>query len=402
MLQQRAADQRDVASGRRVGLLLAGILLIAATMRAPITGVGPLLTTIRQANGIGGALAGVLTTVPVLAFGLTSPVAPGLARRLGMERTLFVAMLGLLVGLVVRWIPGLGPLFAGTALIGASIAICNVLLPSLVKRDFPLRVGMVTSLYVATMNMMAATSSGIAVPVADHAPGGWRFALGFWLVLVVIALVVWAPQLRQHTVARERRAPLPLRSRLAWAVTLFMGLQSFTFYALVNWLPSVLHSHGTSKAAAGWQLFLFQTVALAANFGTPLLIQRLRDQRWLAVGWAGTAVVALLGLLLAPELTLLWVVLGGLASGGSLVLALSFLGLRASGPQQAAALSAMAQSIGYLIAAGGPVLFGSLHDASGTWDISLLMLVVLSIVQLLVGYRAGSVGTVDDAASESS
>lgn len=375
-------------------LLLLGIVVLAATLRAPITGVGPLIGTIRHDVGIGGALAGVLTTLPVLAFGLVSPAAPALARRLGIERSLGLALVALLAAIVVRSIPTIGTLFVGTVLLGAAIAIANVLLPSLVKRDFPYRVGAITSLYAATMNMGAATASGIAVPVADIAPGGWRTAIGCWAGLVLVAIVLWSPQLRLRTVLTEARAPLPWRSRLAWTVTLFMGLQSFGFYVVVTWLPTILTSHGTSKSAAGWELFLFQVVALVSVFSMPALIRRLPDQRWLAAGWALVATISFAGLLLAPAAAVLWVVVGGLASGASLVLALSFFGLRTTGAPQAAALSGMAQSVGYLIAATGPVLMGVVHDAVGGWRLPLLLLTVLAIGQLLLGYRAGRTGTV--------
>jgi len=385
-----------------MGLLLSGIVLMAVTLRAPITGVGPLLDTIRHDTGMSGAVAGVLTTLPVLAFAAASPVAPALARWIGIERSLFLALLGLLAGVLLRWIPDLPALFGGTVLLGAGIALANVLLPSLVKRDFPYRVGAITSLYAATMNVGAATSSGIAVPVAGIAPGGWRTAVGCWGLLVVIALLVWSPQLRRHTVATEPRAPMPWRSPLAWSVTLFMGLQSFAFYVVVSWLPTILHSHGTSTTAAGWELFAFQVIALASVLGMPALIRRLPDQRWLAAGWSLVSVVSFAGLLVAPGIAIVWVLLGGLASGASLVLALSFFGLRAGGAAQAAALSGMAQSVGYLIAACGPVLCGSLHDATGGWRLPLLILVLLGVGQLLLGYRAGRAGTLEPADSGSS
>ena len=181
-----------------------------------------------------------------------------------------------------------------------------------------------------------------------------------------------------------------------------MGLQSFAFYVVVSWLPTILHSHGTSTVAAGWELFLYQVVALVSVLGTPALIRRLPDQRWLAAGWSLLSVVSFAGLLLAPGLAIGWVVLGGLASGAALVLALSFFGLRAGGAAQAAALSGMAQSVGYLLAASGPVLCGVLHDATGGWRLPLLILVVLGMGQLLLGYRAGRAGTIEPAGSGSS
>lgn len=365
---------------------------MAANLRAPITGVGPLVGTIRDSTGISSTLAGVLTALPVFAFAAASPIAPGIAGRFGIERTLFLALLALGCGTVIRSLPTIATLFGGTLLLGVAIAMANVLLPSLIKRDFAQRVGVVTSLYVAMMNVAAAISSGIAVPVSHAAPGGWRTAIGCWTGLLLVAVIAWVPALDARTLPGgpgTRSARMPWRSPLAWSVTLFMGLQSFAFYAMIGWLPTILHSHGTSTDRAGWELFLFQFVALAANFSTPLLIHRLRDQRLIAAGWSVTAIVGFLGLLLAPGLSLVWVCLAGLAGGGSLVLALSFFSLRAVDAGHAAALSGMAQSVGYLLAGFGPVLFGGLHDAAGTWSLPLAILVGLSVIQAVMGYRAG-------------
>ncbi|HVX43657.1 MAG TPA: MFS transporter [Mycobacteriales bacterium] len=379
----------------RGSLLVVGILLIAANLRAPITGVGPLIGTIRGSTGISSTVAGVLTALPVFAFAAASPVAPTIAARLGIERTLFAALLVLGSGTLIRSLPTTGTLFAGTLLLGVAIAMANVLLPSLIKRDFPDRVGVMTSAYVAMMNIAAAVSSGIAVPVADAAPGGWRTAIGCWTGLLLIAAVVWTPTLKARTLPASgtTAAAMPLKSPLAWSVTLFMGLQSFAFYAMISWLPTILHSHGVGKGAAGWELFLFQFIALASNFSTPLLIRRLPDQRWLAAGWSLVAVTGFVGLLALPDLSVLWVSLAGLAGGGSLVLALSFFSLRASDAHQAAALSGMAQAVGYLLAGFGPVLFGGLHDVSGHWEVPLALVIGLSCVQTVMGYRAGRNGT---------
>lgn len=400
----RTLDKPAQNKGIRGSLLVIGILLIAANLRAPITGVGPLIGTIRDSTGLSSTMAGVLTSLPVFAFAAASPVAPAIAARLGIEQTLFGALLVLGCGTLIRSVPTTATLFGGTLLLGVAIAMANVLLPSLIKRDFADRVGLVTSVYVAMMNIAAAISSGIAVPISDVAPGGWRTAIGCWTGLLLIAAVVWTPTLKARTLPANgatRAVSMPLRSSLAWSVTLFMGLQSFAFYAMISWLPTILHSHGISKGTAGWELFFFQFIALAANFSTPLLIRRLPDQRFLAAGWSLVAVAGFLGLLLVPDLSLLWVSLAGLAGGGSLVLGLSFFSLRAADARQAAALSGMAQAVGYLLAGFGPVLFGALHDVSGHWELPLTVVVVLSCIQTVMGFRAGRNRTLDAPVSSS-
>ncbi|MQA10565.1 MAG: MFS transporter [Pseudonocardiaceae bacterium] len=392
------------AWGGRI-LLIAGLLLVAANLRASLTGVGPLLGTVSAELGLAPATAGALNTLPLLAFAVVSPLAPALARRLGLERALLAALLSLAIGLAVRSMPSTVPLFTGTALIGVSIAVVNVLLPSLIKRDFPGSVGMMTGAYVVVMGTMASVSSGVMVPISEAVPGGWRTALGCWLILALLATLVWLPQTtrRGSTHAEPGSAlavRLPWTSPLAWAVTVFMGLQSYGFYVMITWLPSVLHDNGVSEAAAGWYLFVFQGVGVVASLIVPLLMRRLPDQRVLASAASLTSLVGYLGLLAFPDLSPLWSPISGFGCGLCIVLALSMLSLRAQDTPSSAALSGMAQSIGYLLAAVGPPLFGLLHSISGGWSTPLVMLCLVTVVQASVGFIAGR-GSIQPAAKRS-
>lgn len=373
-------------------MLLLEILVTASAMRASITVVGPLLSTIARAYGLSGTEAGLLTALPVLGFAACSPYAPRLARRLGMERALLAAMMVLATGSAVRSLPWGPALFAGTAMLASGIAVSNVLLPALVKQRFLGRQSTITGLYVTVMGLMAAIASGVANPLATVLPASWRAALAVWALLAVAAVVLWLPRARGagHKGPLVTHAPMPWRSLIAWQVTAFMGLQSFGFYVMIGWLPSVLESHGVGKSAAGLQLFAYQFVSLAASLGLPIIADRRRDHRALAALTAGLCAVGYVGLLLAPGVSLVWVLIAGSGTGAALVLALSFMALRATGTAQAAALSAMAQSGGYLVAAAGPFLFGALHAATGEWTLSLTMLVVSALALLTVGLRAGS------------
>jgi CP family cyanate transporter-like MFS transporter len=373
-------------------MVLLGILLIAANMRASITVVGPLLSQIVHAYGLTGIEAGLLTALPVLGFAGCSPHAPRLARRIGMERALVVAMMVLVVGVGVRSLPWAPALFGGTVLLATGIAVANVLLPAYVKQHFSSRQSTVTAFYATTMSLVAAVASGVAVPLAAALPAGWRTALAVWGVLVVISIALWARPARS---ARDRGAvsagaALPWRSTVAWEVTAFMGLQSLGFYVMIGWLPSVLASHGVGPRAAGVELLEFQLVSLVTSLALPLIADRRTDHRALAAGTAACTGVAYLGLILAPGISLVWVLLAGCGTGPSLVLALSFMALRAEGAAEAAALSAMAQSVGYLLAAAGPFLFGSLHSLSGGWTASLLLLLASAVALFMVGLRAGT------------
>jgi MFS transporter, CP family, cyanate transporter len=386
----------------RSGLLFVGILLIAVNLRAAITSVGPVIEDIRTDLGIGGATASVLISLPLVAFAVVSPVAPVLARRIGIERALGAALAVLAVATVVRSLPSTIALWTGTAFLGVAIAVINVLLPSLVKREYPDRIGQVTGLYSSVQGAAAALASGFAVPLAGTTQHGWRLALGIWAGLGLIALAVFLPQLRRRTVPAEAtssagtpvRYRSPWHSALGWQVTLFMGTQSTVYYTLITWWPSVEQAHGTSAAASGWHLFALQVAGLLANLVTARLIPRQADQRLLIVGAAVLVALGIAGQLALPAASLLWIVLAGAGGGANIVLALSLFGLRTGDHQQAAALSGMAQSVGYAMAAGGPILLGALHDATGSWTAPLWVLLGVIVVQAASGALAGRARTI--------
>jgi CP family cyanate transporter-like MFS transporter len=373
--------------------LLVGVVLVAANLRTALTGVGPLLPGIETSTGLSGTWTGLLGTLPLLTFAATSPLVGRTAYRYGAPRTLVVSLAVLAAGLLIRSLPGVPFLFAGTVVVAAAIAYGNVLLPAVIRSTVPEdRIGQVTGLYVTAMGLLAAISSGVSVPMADHLPGGWRTALGVWAALAVLAFGFWFPRWRRSgpaaaTPATQER--IPWRSPLAWQVSVFMGLQSLGFYSTIAWLPSIVHDHGVGEAAAGWQLFLFQIVGLVSSSALPVLARRWTDQRLLAA--AASAIVALGFTLLAaaPQLAVVSSVLTGLGGGACLVLALTFQGQRAADASQAAALASMAQSVGYLVAAVGPLLLGALHDLTGGWTLPLVLLVTLTLAQAVVGAGAG-------------
>ena len=381
-------------AGRRV-LLTAGFLLIAANLRTALTSVGPVLDDIRADLGLSAGIAGFIGTLPLLTFAAVSPQVPRLARRFGVDRLLWAALVLLVIGFVLRSLPVVGFLWVGTVLLGVAIAVGNVLMPSLIKRDFPDRVSAVTGLYTAVMGIVAAIAAGVAVPLAGALPGGWRTALGVWAGLVLVAIVVWTPRLSRHDRPAEdtgrdtTKVATPWRSRLAWELSAFMALSACGFYTMLAWLPSILHSNGHSEEGAGWLLLVFQLLGVTVSFIVPPLLARFADQRAVAAGSAVLAMLGYLGLLFVPQLTVVWVLCTGFAQGALFLLALMFFSLRAADARSSAALSGMGQSIGYLLAAIGPVLFGALHDATGGWRGPLVVLVVVAFLHALVGLRVG-------------
>ncbi|HAD4753053.1 TPA_asm: MFS transporter [Salmonella enterica subsp. enterica serovar Typhi str. CT18] len=379
--------------GKQGALLIAGILMIATTLRVTFTGAAPLLETIRTDYGLSTAQTGLLTTLPLLAFALISPLAAGIARRFGMERSLFAAMLLICAGIALRSLPSAALLFAGTAIIGCGIALGNVLLPGLIKRDFSQHVARLTGAYSLTMGAAAALGSALVVPLALHG-FGWRSALLMLMLFPLLAFLIWLPQWRTTRLAnlsssRALHERGIWRSPLAWQVTLFLGLNSLIYYVIIGWLPTILISHGYSEAQAGSLHGLLQLATAAPGLAIPLILHRFNVQRWIAALVSLLCALGAAGLWFVLGQAIIWTLLFGFGSGATMILGLTFIGLRASSAHQAAALSGMAQSVGYLLAACGPPVMGKLHDASGSWYLPLSGVTVLAIIMAIFGLYAG-------------
>ena len=376
-------------------LVLIGIILVGSNLRAPLTSVGALISSIRDDLGMSNTVAGAITTLPLLAFALLSPFAPKIANKFGMERTIFMSLCVLLIGLITRSLFGMTFLFLGTLLIGLAIAVGNVLIPGYVKMNFPLKIGIVTGFYAVSMNIFGALGSGLSVPLSSIGGIGWKGALAAWIVLTVIALIVWSPQLKKHdknkhTVDTEAKKGNIWRSRLAWYITIFMGLQSLVFYTLITWLPEILQLHGYSAGAAGWMLFLMQFALIPVTFVMPVIAEKM-DNQVLLSGLTGMFfIVGIIGILSGNQFVIpIATMMLGMACGSAFSLCMMFFSLRTRDGYQAADMSGMAQSIGYLLAAVGPMLFGALHDFSGGWQVPLLVLIGLSVIILFAALAAG-------------
>ncbi|MBW4084983.1 MFS transporter [Paenibacillus sp. S150] len=378
-----------------------GIIFVAAALRAPFTSVGPLLGMIRDDLELSNTLAGAITTLPLLAFALLSPFAPRLARRFGTVNVLMLAMLALSMGILIRSGAGTAMLFSGTALIGLSIAVCNVLLPGLIKGRFPERIGLMTGVYTVAMNICAAAASGVSVPLAQHAGFGWRGTLAMWFIVAALAALFWIPQMRNlaqgSTAGTGKSSAQIWRSLLAWQVTLFMGLQSLLYYVLIAWFSVILGERGMSSSHAGWILSLMQLAQLPFTFFVPLWAGRMKNQRSLVLVTSVLFMAGILGVWLgSSSWMVLWAICIGIAGGFAFGLAMMFFSLRTRTVQDAGELSGMAQSIGYLLAAMGPALFGLLHDMTRSWSLPLALLAAASVLLLVAGMGAGSSRFVGD------
>lgn len=390
-----AGPIRETCVHSRLAFLLA-LLLVAANLRAALTGVGPVLDAVQAELKLSPTAAGTLVSLPVLMFAVFAPLA-GLARRFGAGRLLLAGLALLATGLIVRSIGGTTALFGGTVLLGIGIASTNVLLPVVIKRRYPDRVTSMTTAYATVMGASAALASGVSVPLAEVLPGGWRGALAIWAVPACIALLAWLPHSppppgrnRDMPASTPRiAAPAVWRTSVAWQITGFMGLQSTVFYIVINWFPAYLRESGFSAAAAGWLMTLYQVAALVAGMAVPMLVSRLRDQRALALGLALLTLSGILGVLYAPGFSTAWFIVMGAGSGPSLVLALSFMGLRARDSASAATLSLLSQGVGYFVAACGPVWFGLVREHTGGWNSAILATAAVALLYGLCGFGAG-------------
>ncbi|WP_423127006.1 CynX/NimT family MFS transporter [Gaoshiqia sp. Z1-71] len=378
----------------QLGLII-GIILIAFNLRPAITSVGPLVTTIQDRLGINNLEAGFLTTIPLMAFALFSPFVALAGRRWGNERTLLVALVILSAGVFIRYTENISILYLGTLVIGSGIAIINVLLPSVVKSDFPTKIGLMTSLYTTAMCGMAGLASGVSIPLTENAGLGWKNTLLVWGLLAVAGVLVWLPQVRvKHRTEANRKKPHPgqsvWKSDTAWFVSAFMGLQSFVFYCLIAWLPAILHSKGMNNQTAGWMLLFVQFIGLPATFFSPIIALKMKKM------WHSIAVIVSLNLAGFSGLMFFnsdtWLILSitvvGLSTGGSISIAYMIISTKARDSFHAAELSGMVQSVGYLLAAFGPVLLGFFFDKTGSWLVPVLIIQLANVLMLYSGVRS--------------
>ncbi|MEV0340769.1 MFS transporter [Nocardia sp. NPDC050713] len=371
-----------------------GIVLAGATLRAPLTCVGPLVPAIAHDTGLSAATAGLLTALPLLIFAAVPAVVLHTVHR-GAEQLVRLALAALLLGIVLRSMPGSSGLFAGTVVIAAAIGYANVLLPAIVRGTVPAaRIMTVTAGYIAAMTAAAAVSSGVAVPLAENLPGGWRSALAAGTLLVIAALRAWPITGSAPMPRPAARVPMPWSSALAWQVSIFMGLQALGFYTTLAWLPSVLHDNGISPRAAGFALFAVQILGLAAINAMPWLARTVSAKRRLAVAASAVEATGFLLLALAPGATPLAIGLLGIGSGACLASAMAFQSERATDAGDATALAAMAQTVGFALAALGPVLLGVLRDHTRSWGPALLALAAATALQAFTAAGAGRQKTV--------
>ncbi|MBN4909441.1 MFS transporter [Staphylococcus sp. EG-SA-13] len=377
-------------SKKQTLILFIGILLIGASLRAPITSVGIALPSIKETLNLSNTSVSLITIIPLLSFAVISLFAAKISHKFGLERTVFGALILICIGIALRAITGVSWLYVGTVLIGVGIAFGNVLTPGIIKMNFPLRIGIMTGYYTVVMNIFGSASSYVTAPLVKHF--NYNIAISLIGIVTFIGIIIWSFQLNKHEKVNSSQTTTNInvwKSPLSWQITLLMGGQSMIFYSLINWLPEFLLSHGTPINEAGIYLSILQLAIIPLTFVTPIFAEKMKNQVLITFVTGLLFVLGILTLMLQPNWAFLGIILIGIASGLAFGLVNTFFGLRTENGLTAAKLSGMSQSVGYLFAAIGPLLFGILHDATNSWNMSFGILLVTSIIIMIIGSRAG-------------
>lgn len=402
--------RRSIAAGGSLGrgpwLMVAALVLVGLNLRGPIVGIPPVISEISADLALSPAAAGFLTSVPLLCFATLSPFAGALARRIGLDTAILLGLVVIGLGLVLRPWGGAAVMLLGTAAIGFAITVGNVVVPVIVRRDAGRRTKQLMALSTTSYTMGATLAAATTAPLAVLM--GWRMSIASWVVILLLAVLVWVlrmHQARAGTDAQASTASAPEQSRqevhrgrrtvwkepAAWALAVFFGLQSALFYTATTWLPALLVDEaGLSVAGGGTAMSVFQVVSIAGPLSVPPLLRTLGSARYLAVVAGAGSMIMFAGLLAAPEVWPVWIVVGGFFQGLNLGLALTLVAMRPIDVDYGRGLSAMVQGVGYAIAAVGPVLIGAVREASSDWSVTLWILAAIAVVYGLVGLRAGS------------
>jgi CP family cyanate transporter-like MFS transporter len=380
------------------------LVLVSSNLRSPITSVGPVLNQISNSLHLNNLQSSMLTSIPLMMFAGCSVLVSRFSHRFSINRFLLYALIILSFGLFMRVFGSVWTLFTGSVFIGLGVCIGNVITPGYIKSNFPKQIGLMTGIFAVSMNLTAALASGYSVSLGEWTGYGWRGSLGIWLVIALLALFVVVLELLLNK-SRLQQAGASLvksdfnmfKSPQAWNISIFMGLQSLVYYSLISWLPAVLGDYGMQENEPGWVLFIIQISMIPITFVGPIIANKMKNQKVMIVF---ISVLMLASILMFAWLKSEWIyataVLLGLSNGLSFSLSILFFSLRTKSSANAIKISGMAQSVGYLIAAFGPAVFGKLHDYDTSWKWSFYFLGISVIVMFYFGIKAARRKFVED------
>lgn len=380
------------------------LVLVSSNLRSPITSVGPVLNQISNSLHLNNLQSSMLTSIPLMMFASCSVLVSKFSHRFSINRFLLYALIILSFGLFMRVFGSVWTLFTGSVFIGLGVCIGNVITPGYIKNNFPKQIGLMTGIFAVSMNLTAALASGYSVSLGEWTGYGWRGSLGIWLVIALLALFVVAVELLlnksrvQQTGTSLVKSDLNMfKSKQAWNISIFMGLQSLVYYSLISWLPAVLGDYGMKGNEPGWILFIIQISMIPITFVGPIIANKMKNQKAMIVF---VFILMLTSVLMFAWLKSEWIyvtaVLLGLSNGLSFSLSILFFSLRTKSSANAIKISGMAQSVGYLIAAFGPAIFGKLHDFDSSWKWSFYFLGLSITTMFYFGMKAARRKFVED------
>lgn len=372
------------------------IILVASNLRAPITAIGPVLDEVIGQLKLSSLEASLLTSIPLFVFAAMSALVSRVSVKFGTLNMVLVAMLILCFGLCLRIAGNVPTLFIGSFMIGLGICVGNVMMPGYIKQTFENNVGLMTGVFAVSMNLTAALASGLSIKIGEYSNLGWRASIGIWSILSLIALLFWLVEWMSQRKSKTKSVVKPtaskisfLKSKQAWSISLFMGLQSLIYYCIIAWLPTALISVGFPKEDTGWVLSISQLAMLPVTFIAPIIAMKLNNQRPLVIISASCFAVSLLLLLIfQAEYVYLASIIIGVGAGLAFSLCMLFFSIRTESASHAVKISGMAQSIGYALAGFGPGIFGKLYEINQQWDYSYYFLLIATILLAFFGLNA--------------
>lgn len=399
--------KNEVRKNVSYGLMILNVLvviLISSNLRSPIVAVSPVLGDVRDALKLDNFQVSLLTSIPLFMFAVCSVLVSRFSNKFGISKLLMYSLIILSFGLFLRISGSLWLLFAGSVFIGLGICIGNVVTPGYVKNNFPKQIGLMTGIFAVSMNLTAALASGFSVRIGEWTGFGWRGSLGIWLVIAALGFVVLILEMLFNRKNSEQPKTAlgtsdfnMFKSSQAWNISIFMGLQSLFYYCMVTWLPSFLTDYNMSGESSGWVLFVIQVTMIPVTFCCPIIANKMKDQR-IMILFICTLMFGstMMFVFLKSQWIYVNAVIIGLSNGLSFSLSILFFSTRTQSSINAVKISGMAQSVGYLIAAFGPPVFGKLHDWDISWNTSFYFLSVAVLIMLYFGLRAARNKYVED------
>ncbi|MFD1450731.1 MULTISPECIES: CynX/NimT family MFS transporter [Oceanobacillus] len=395
-MREDTFEKQDLGKDNTNVLIIIGIFLVALNLRPALTSIGPIMGIIRDEIGFANWNVALLTSLPLVAFAIMSITSSYLAQKYSNEKILIFGLMILSTGIIFRSSTIMFLLFLGTLFIGIGIAVCNVLLPGIIKDKFPDKLSVMTGLYSSIMGISATVASAISVPIAKNMGLGWRNALLIWAAPAIFASFYWLVLIRRKSMNHikerltEKQKDL-LKSPFAWFIAFFMGCHSLLFYITISWFPEILIDFGANKTIAGFLLSYLQLVGIVSSLLIPLIAGKLKSQVGLVISLNILLIIGVIYLLLYHNdiSYIISTTLIGFSLSGNFTIALLLLSIRTKNTKQATLLSGMAQSTGYALAALGPIAVGFIYDITRDWTIPIFSLILLAICSSLLGLKVG-------------